>query len=549
MRNTGRIKFIEAYSLEKPSIFILNLFTAFVLIFGVACLVAYHSYRIAIDSTIHANETKTDLLGKIIWEHQRAAIGIVQSYTSRRLLVDSVKKKDFEAGVQHLSSLSKNNPEIEMSWISNPDSTAWVNFPVDREGLNRDLSYREWYKGVSKKWKVYVSSVYKSFVGEKELVVSICAPIHDEKGKVIGILGASQTTRFYNNLISHISFDKDAKITLVDQEGHIIYSDRYPTEKEIVDYPLFDFVKRATREGNGNIEIRDTSDQERAKYMSLVPIKGIGWTVVVEKTRSRVFQSVFRYLILIAGVSLSVFMVVALLLVYLRGRQRQMIALRETENRLRVLATQLLTAQENERKLVAGEIHDSIGSALSAIRFRVEDTIKQGEQGVVASESLKGLMSTIQHAMEESRRIQTNLRPSMLDDLGILTTLEWHCREFQKTFSNIRIEKEIDQSENDVPPTLKTVIYRISQEALNNIAKHSKADLVTLSLRKPGSPIELTIQDNGQGFNVENIFSMESYKRGLGLSSMRERTELSGGTFTIESIQGKGTTIHASWQI
>jgi len=137
----------------------------------------------------------------------------------------------------------------------------------------------------------------------------------------------------------------------------------------------------------------------------------------------------------------------------------------------------------------------------------------------------------------------------MLDDLGILTTLEWHCREFQKTFSNIRIEKEIDQSENDVPPTLKTVIYRISQEALNNIAKHSKADLVTLSLRKPGSPIELTIQDNGQGFNVENIFSMESYKRGLGLSSMRERTELSGGTFTIESIQGKGTTIHASWQI
>jgi len=117
----------------------------------------------------------------------------------------------------------------------------------------------------------------------------------------------------------------------------------------------------------------------------------------------------------------------------------------------------------------------------------------------------------------------------MLDDLGILTTLDWHCKEFQKTFSHIRIEKEIDISENDVPHILKTVIYRISQEALNNIAKHSKADLVTLSLRKTGDPIELTIQDNGQGFNVESLFSMKSYKRGLGLSSMRERTELQGG--------------------
>jgi signal transduction histidine kinase len=131
--------------------------------------------------------------------------------------------------------------------------------------------------------------------------------------------------------------------------------------------------------------------------------------------------------------------------------------------------------------------------------------------------------------------------------LGILTTLDWHCREFQKTFAHIRIEKEMDISENDVPPSLKTVIYRISQEALNNIAKHSKADLITLSLRKNDGPIELTVQDNGQGFDMERIFSVKSDRKGLGLGSMRERAELSGGTFTIESILGKGTTIRASW--
>jgi signal transduction histidine kinase len=93
------------------------------------------------------------------------------------------------------------------------------------------------------------------------------------------------------------------------------------------------------------------------------------------------------------------------------------------------------------------------------------------------------------------------------------------------------------------------VIYRVMQEALNNIAKHSKADLVYLSLRKKENKIELTIKDTGMGFDLEEILSPERFKRGLGLNSMRERTELSGGTFVIESTAGKGTTIRAEWPI
>jgi signal transduction histidine kinase len=133
--------------------------------------------------------------------------------------------------------------------------------------------------------------------------------------------------------------------------------------------------------------------------------------------------------------------------------------------------------------------------------------------------------------------------------LGILPTIEWQCREYQRIYPHIRVEKQIRVTEDDIPESLKTVIYRISQEALNNIAKHSKADLVTLALQKVGDPIELVIQDNGQGFNVEETLSKESYKRGLGLSSMKERAELSGGSFTIESVEGKGATIRVSWPI
>jgi signal transduction histidine kinase len=539
----------KIYSLEKPSVFISSLLASFILIFGVACLVAYHAYKNTIHYTIHSNKARANLLAEIILEHQRAAIAVVRSYANRPLVIHSIEKKDFEEAVQHLANLIKNNPEIESAFISNPDSTAWVNFPMDKQGLNRDLSHQDWYEGVTKEWAPYVSSVHKMIVGERDLAVAICVPVHDRKEKVIGILVATQSTCFFNKMIKELGLDFDEKITLMDQEGHIIFSNRFPCKNEVIAYPFIEFVGKAMKGEKGDLKIRDSSSGNRVKYISFAPVQGIGWSVIVEKARSEVFQSISPYLILIAIVSLLIFMVVVLSLMYLRGRHKQMSALKESENRLRVLATQLLTAQENERRRVANELHDSIGSALSAIKFKVEDTLQQMEQGIATSESLKGLVSTVQQTMEESRRIQTNLRPSLLDDLGILSTLDWHCREFQKTFSHINIDKEIDISEDDMPHSLKTVIYRICQEALNNIAKHSKANLVTLSLRKTNGLIELNVQDNGQGFNMEKIFSMESYRKGLGLSSMRERAELSGGVFSIESLSGKGTVIRASWPL
>ena len=142
-----------------------------------------------------------------------------------------------------------------------------------------------------------------------------------------------------------------------------------------------------------------------------------------------------------------------------------------------------------------------------------------------------------------------DLRPSMLDDLGLLPTLSWFCRRFQTIYTEIRIEEEIAIKEEDVPPPLKTIAFRVTQEAMSNIAKHSHANLVRLSLQKLGDRMELIVQDNGQGFSLEKARSKETDKRGLGLASMRERTELWGGSFDIESTEGKGTIIRASWPI
>jgi PAS domain S-box-containing protein len=225
--------------------------------------------------------------------------------------------------------------------------------------------------------------------------------------------------------------------------------------------------------------------------------------------------------------------------------------LRESENRLRSLSSHLLTVQENERKRIAMELHDSIGQMLTAIKFKVENTLQEKGKGKARAreKSLEAIIPMVRESVEEVRRIQMDLRPSTLDDLGVLATLEWFCREYQKIYSHIHIQKEIGLRESEVSASLKTVIYRLTQEALNNIAKHSKADLIHLSLQTMEDKIELVIEDNGTGFDLEEILSTERSKRGLGLNSMRERAELSGGTFAIESTQGKGTVIRASWPV
>ncbi len=137
----------------------------------------------------------------------------------------------------------------------------------------------------------------------------------------------------------------------------------------------------------------------------------------------------------------------------------------------------------------------------------------------------------------------------MLDDLGILATINWFCREFESAYPKIHIRKEIDIQEQEVPRSLKTVIYRVLQEALNNVAKHSKASVALLSLRKFKKSIQLVIRDTGQGFDLEEAYSRKGADRGLGLDRMREKTHLSGGSFRIESSRGTGTAIRATWPI
>jgi PAS domain S-box-containing protein len=230
-------------------------------------------------------------------------------------------------------------------------------------------------------------------------------------------------------------------------------------------------------------------------------------------------------------------------------RKRKEQLLEQSESRLHQLSSQLIAVQEAERKRIAREIHDGIGQSLSAIKFRIESILQQKGKWKEKEKSLEELVPLIRECIDESRRVQMDLRPSMIDDLGILPTISWFCREFHQIFTTIHIEKHLRLQEQDVPDSLKIVLFRMLQEAMNNVAKHGNATCVDLYLRKVDDSVELVLQDNGLGFDLREVLSRSGTDRGLGLASMRERAELSGGAFTIDSAPGKGTKIRAAWPL
>jgi signal transduction histidine kinase len=213
--------------------------------------------------------------------------------------------------------------------------------------------------------------------------------------------------------------------------------------------------------------------------------------------------------------------------------------------------SRIFIMEEKEAGRIARQLHHDLRQLWSGIESDLENTVRQieGKEVKTGLESLRGLIPKVRYSIDELLRIGAQIYPPVLEDVGILATISWFCREFQKIHSGIQIKKQIDVQENEIPYFLKTLIYKTLRDALANVATHSEADLLRLSLQKKNKRVELTIQDNGKGFHVGEVLKKESQLETLGLSSLKERVKLSGGAIRIKSATDKGTTIYTSWQI
>jgi two-component system sensor histidine kinase UhpB len=195
----------------------------------------------------------------------------------------------------------------------------------------------------------------------------------------------------------------------------------------------------------------------------------------------------------------------------------------------------VIQAQEEERKRIARDLHDEVNQALTALLLRIEAVTQEAPPALRAE--LAETKRIANQAMGELLDLARQLRPTALDDHGLVPALRTHVRE-QGRAGPANIHFWADPTLGELAPEVQTVIYRVAQEALVNAARHSAATRVEVSLERQGAGVTLIVSDNGRGFP----FSDES--KGLGLSGMRERALLVGGTLEVDSRPGKGTTVN-----
>jgi two-component system sensor histidine kinase DegS len=211
------------------------------------------------------------------------------------------------------------------------------------------------------------------------------------------------------------------------------------------------------------------------------------------------------------------------------------------EQRIRSLA--IIEAQENERRRISRELHDGLGQLLSAakLNFGMIDVLNSSNKEK-SGEIVKQVDSIISKAIIEARRIAHDLRPTTLDDFGLIPALRILCQDFAK-ITGVKVKFQVSPTLERIDPKVEIAIYRIIQESFNNISKYAEATEVSLDLYRKENNVFVRVKDNGKGFDIISVTKTKKAGGGFGLINMRERAELVGGKIDIQSSPGSGTEL------
>ena len=224
-------------------------------------------------------------------------------------------------------------------------------------------------------------------------------------------------------------------------------------------------------------------------------------------------------------------------------RKRTEDALRQSEKRLRKLSSHIITAQERERRRISMELHDDLGQSLSLLKVQLSSI--QNEVANDEIEVLSYLQETRQYLdfiIENVRRLSKDLSPSVLEDLGLTAAIEWLINDFSK-HCKLDIIREIEPIDNFLPLENHIILYRIFQEIMANIAKHSYAKQVHIQIKSYKKVISILVSDDGKGFDLNRLSTLNASEKGMGLAAMQERILMLGSSLNIETVRGKGTRI------
>jgi len=228
-------------------------------------------------------------------------------------------------------------------------------------------------------------------------------------------------------------------------------------------------------------------------------------------------------------------------------RKRTEEALRQSHLRLQALSRRLVQAQEEERGRIARDLHDETGQALTALKINLQ-ALQRLPGAEVVAEHLDDSIDIAERTLQHVRDISLDLRPSLLDDLGLVSALRWYTDRLAQR-AGFAVKMHTDSDETGLDPAVETACFRIVQEALTNVMRHAQARQVTVGMRQAEDELRLSIHDDGAGFDVNAAMGRATGGASLGLLSMQERAYLAGGRVEIDSAPGQGTEIRVHFPL
>jgi two-component system, NarL family, sensor kinase len=308
-------------------------------------------------------------------------------------------------------------------------------------------------------------------------------------------------------------------------------------------FPVQRMLEQA-RSGGGFVEyewMRPSTGQAEPKLAYVEPIAGWEWMMGTgsfldepEQARARIAEATSAAIVdtlsRVAAITLLVTLAVVASGVLINLNEQ-----RKADARLRAMARQIVRSQESERARVARELHDGVSQWLVSVKFGFESVLERARRAGTDAPLVQGLADGVQRLREvlgEVRRISHDLRPALLDDLGLARALEHLGREWSQR-SGVAVTVDCDEKLPALPDAVATALFRLAQEALGNVERHAQAEHVQLRLDSLDGGVRLTVEDDGRGFDV--AATLAAPRAGLGLTHMRERVESLGGQFTLEA--------------
>jgi len=445
--------------------------------------------------------------------------------------------------------------------------------------------FRAWAERNENKGKTFLSPVFNE---PKSLMFTLAVPIFQDAGrsrlpgtagKFLGVLAFTLDMKgFLANQISTedppINLDRiwtvDRNGTLLFQPDHpeMVFRNIYQREGSCHQcHASFYYVEEILEKRQGTVDYQIKNHPKKIAAFSPMEFENASWVVVVNTPYDRVtgfIRKSLRNHLLLLGIIVVAFAAGSMLVIRnecakikaeeevmrwqekMEERKKAEEALIESEKQLHSLSTQLLRAQETERKRISRELHDELGQSLLVMKLRLDfigENLLSHQTGL-KRECEEGIQY-IDQAIENIRRLSRDLSPTILEDFGLSAALRWLINNFAKRY-NMKVMMDMTDIDSLLPPHSHIVVYRTVQEVLTNIGKHSQAKNVSISISENNDSIAFSIVDDGIGFDEALMDAKGPEAKGLGLETMKGRCRMVGGVLEIWSKEGKGTRIALS---